>query len=181
MQAGERKRQLMERISGQNPNQTPHTQNPTQTPAAQTPAAQPPQPVPSLISNGSPQNPSSGLNSPRPIVKARLQNTKPQAQTSGWSAPQKQQNPGPDANQQGQWQAQPKRTMTPQNTQRPGAVQTSPLEGHGLGQPQLGGKRTVMQRMNSIESPQVPQKLRLVKLLGEVSEFVTRLNSRCDL
>ncbi|XP_077085331.1 RNA-binding protein 33 isoform X2 [Siphateles boraxobius] len=162
MQAGERKRQLMERISGQNPNQTPQTQNPTPTPAAQ-----PPQPVPSLISNGSPQNPSSGLSSPRPIVKARLQNTKPQAQASGWSAPQKQQNPGPDANQQGQWQAQQKRTTTPQNTQRPGAVQTSPLEGHGLGQPQLGGKRTVMQRTNSIESPQVPQKVRLVKLLGE--------------
>lgn len=182
MQAGERKRQLMERISGQNPNptpnQTPQTQNPTQTPAAQ-----PPQPVPSLISNGTPQNPSSGLSSPRPNVKARLQNTKPQpqAQASGWSGPQKPQNPGPDANQQGQWQPQQKRTITPQSTQRQGAVQTSPLEGHGLGQPQPGGKRTVMQRTNSIESPQVPHKVRLVKLQGEVSEFVTHLNSRCDL
>ncbi|XP_067258255.1 RNA-binding protein 33 isoform X3 [Chanodichthys erythropterus] len=166
MQAGERKRQLMERISGQNPNQTPNqtpqTQNPTQTPAAQ-----PPQPVPSLISNGTPQNPSSGLSSPRPNVKARLQNTKPQPQASGWSGPQKPQNPGPDANQQGQWQPQQKRTITPQSTQRQGAVQTSPLEGHGLGQPQPGGKRTVMQRTNSIESPQVPHKVRLVKLLGE--------------
>lgn len=162
MQAGERKRQLMERISGQNPNQTPQTQNPTQTPAAQ-----PPQPVPSLISNGTPQNPSPGLSSPRPNVKARLQNTKSQTQASGWSGPQKPQNPGPDSNQQGQWQPQQKRTITPQNTQKQGAVQTSPLEGHGLGQPQPGGKRTVMQRTNSIESPQVPQKMRLVKLLGE--------------
>ncbi|XP_067294586.1 RNA-binding protein 33 isoform X3 [Pseudorasbora parva] len=162
MQAGERKRQLMERISGQNPNQTPQTQNPTQTPAAQ-----PPQPVPSLISNGTPQNPSSGLSSPRPNVKARLQNTKPQAQASGWSVPQKPQNPGPDANQQAQWQPQQKRTITPQNTQKQGVVQTSPVEGHSLGQPQPGGKRTVMQRTNSIESPQVPQKVRLVKLLGE--------------
>lgn len=176
MQAGERKRQLMERISGQTPNQTPQTQNPTQTSAAQ-----PPQPVPSLISNGTPQNPPSGLSSPRPNVKARLQNTKPQAQASGWSGPQKPQNPGPDANQQGQWQPQQKMTITPQSTQRQGAVQTSPLEGHGLGQPQPGGKRTVMQRTNSIESPQVPHKVRLVKLLGEVSEFVTCLNSRCDL
>ncbi|XP_051755310.1 RNA-binding protein 33 isoform X2 [Ctenopharyngodon idella] len=166
MQAGERKRQLMERISGQTPNQTPNqtpqTQNPTQTSAAQ-----PPQPVPSLISNGTPQNPPSGLSSPRPNVKARLQNTKPQAQASGWSGPQKPQNPGPDANQQGQWQPQQKMTITPQSTQRQGAVQTSPLEGHGLGQPQPGGKRTVMQRTNSIESPQVPHKVRLVKLLGE--------------
>lgn len=179
MQAGERKRQLMERISGQNPNQPPQTQNPTQTPAAQ-----PPQPVPSLISNGTPQNPSSGLSSPRPNVKARLQNTKPQAQAqaSGWSGPQKPQNPGPDVNQLGQWQPQQKKTITPQSTQRQGAVQTSPLEGHGLGQPQPqpqpGGKRTVMQRTNSIESPQVPHKVRLVKLLGEVSEFLSRLNTR---
>lgn len=175
MQAGMRKKELMERISGQNPNQTPQTPNPTQYPAAQ-----PPAPVPSLISNGTPQNPSSGLSSPRPNVKARLQNTNPQAQTSGWSGPQKQQNAGPEASQQGQWQPQQKRTMTPQNTQRQGAAQTSPSEG-AVGQPQPGGKRTVMQRTNSIESPQVPQKVRVVKLQGEVSEFVTGLNSRGDL
>uniref|UniRef100_A0A8C2KKP1 RNA binding motif protein 33a n=1 Tax=Cyprinus carpio TaxID=7962 RepID=A0A8C2KKP1_CYPCA len=120
-----------------------------------------------LISNGTPQNPSSGLSSPRPNVKARLQNTNPQAQTSGWSGPQKQQNAGPEASQQGQWQPQQKRTMTPQNTQRQGAAQTSPSEG-AVGQPQPGGKRTVMQRTNSIESPQVPQKVRVVKLQGEV-------------
>ncbi|XP_042616429.1 RNA-binding protein 33-like isoform X6 [Cyprinus carpio] len=162
MQAGMRKKELMERISGQNPNQTPQTPNPTQYPAAQ-----PPAPVPSLISNGTPQNPSSGLSSPRPNVKARLQNTNPQAQTSGWSGPQKQQNAGPEASQQGQWQPQQKRTMTPQNTQRQGAAQTSPSEG-AVGQPQPGGKRTVMQRTNSIESPQVPQKVRVVKLQGEV-------------
>ncbi|KAL0188837.1 hypothetical protein M9458_015936, partial [Cirrhinus mrigala] len=161
MQAGMRKKELMDRISGQNPNQTPQTQNPTQPPAVQ-----PPQPVPSLISNGTPQNPSPALSSPRPNVKARLQNTKPQAQTSAWPGPQKQQSTGPDASQQGQWQPQQKRTMTPQNIQRQGAAQTSPLEGP-LGQPQPGGKRTVMQRTNSIESPQVPQKVRVVKLLGE--------------
>uniref|UniRef100_A0A8C1GVD5 RNA binding motif protein 33a n=1 Tax=Cyprinus carpio TaxID=7962 RepID=A0A8C1GVD5_CYPCA len=177
MQAGMRKKELMERISGQNPNQTPQTQIPTPNP---TPAAQPPQPVPSLISNGTPQNPSTGLSSPRPNVKARLQNTKPLAQTSGWSGPQKQQSAGPDASQQGQWQPQQKITMTPQNTQRQAAAQTSPLEGP-LGQPQPGGKRTVMQRASSIESPQVPQKVRVVKHLGEVSEFVIGLNSKCDL
>uniref|UniRef100_A0A8C1G9F1 RNA binding motif protein 33a n=1 Tax=Cyprinus carpio TaxID=7962 RepID=A0A8C1G9F1_CYPCA len=164
MQAGMRKKELMERISGQNPNQTPQTPNPTQYPAAQ-----PPAPVPSLISNGTPQNPSSGLSSPRPNVKARLQNTNPQAQTSGWSGPQKQQNAGPEASQQGQWQPQQKRTMTPQNTQRQGAAQTSPSEG-AVGQPQPGGKRTVMQRTNSIESPQVPQKVRVVKLQGEQAD-----------
>ncbi|XP_026123569.1 RNA-binding protein 33 isoform X5 [Carassius auratus] len=164
MQAGMRKKELMERISGQNPNQTPQTPIATPNP---TPAAQPPQPVPSLISNGTPQNPSTGLSSPRPNVKARLQNTKPLAQTSGWSGPQKQPSAGPDASQQGQWQPQQKRTMTPQNTQRQGAAQTSPLEGP-LGQPQPGGKRTVMQRASSIESPQVPQKVRVVKLQGEV-------------
>ncbi|XP_052416597.1 RNA-binding protein 33 isoform X6 [Carassius gibelio] len=164
MQAGMRKKELMERISGQNPNQTPQTPIATPNP---TPAAQPPQPVPSLISNGTPQNPSTGLSSPRPNVKARLQNTKPLAQTSGWSGPQKQPSAGPDARQQGQWQPQQKRTMTPQNTQRQGAAQTSPLEGP-LGQPQPGGKRTVMQRASSIESPQVPQKVRVVKLQGEV-------------
>lgn len=177
MQAGMRKKELMERISGQNPNQTPQIQIPTPNP---TPAAQPPQPVPSLISNGTPQNPLTGLSSPRPNVKARLQNTKPLAQTSGWSGPQKQQSAGPDASQQGQWQPQQKSTMTQQNTQRQGAAQTSPLEGP-LGQPQPGGKRTVMQRASSIESPQVPQKVRVVKLLGEVSEFVISLNSKCDL
>ncbi|XP_016410513.1 RNA-binding protein 33-like isoform X2 [Sinocyclocheilus rhinocerous] len=164
MQAGMRKKELMERISGQNPNQTPQTQNPTQYPAAQ-----PPQPVPSLISNGTPQNPSSGLSSPHPNVKAQLQNTNPQAQTSGWSGPQKQQNAGPEASQQGQWQPQQKRTMTPQNTQRQGAAQTSPSE-VPVGQPQPGGKRTVMQRASSIESPQVPQKVRVVKLLGEQAD-----------
>ncbi|KTF87846.1 hypothetical protein cypCar_00029753 [Cyprinus carpio] len=177
MQAGMRKKELMERISGQNPNQTPQTHIPTPNP---TPAAQPPQPVPSLISNGTPQNPLTGLSSPRPNVKARLQNTKPLAQTSGWSGPQKQQSAGPDASQQGQWQPQQKITMTPQNTQRQAAAQTSPLEGP-LGQPQPGGKRTVMQRASSIESPQVPQKVRVVKHLGEVSEFVIGLNSKCDL
>ncbi|XP_059389387.1 RNA-binding protein 33 isoform X1 [Carassius carassius] len=166
MQAGMRKKELMERISGQNPNQTPQTPIPTPNP---TPAAQPPQPVPSLISNGTPQNPSTGLSSPRPNVKARLQNTKPLAQTSGWSGPQKQPSAGPDASQQGQWQPQQKRTMTPQNTQRQGAAQTSPLEGP-LGQPQPGGKRTVMQRASSIESPQVPQKVRVVKLQGEQAD-----------
>uniref|UniRef100_A0A671M7W6 RRM domain-containing protein n=1 Tax=Sinocyclocheilus anshuiensis TaxID=1608454 RepID=A0A671M7W6_9TELE len=164
MQAGMRKKELMERISGQNPNQTPQTPIPTPNP---TPAAQPPQPVPSLISNGTPQNPSTGLSSPRPTVKARLQNTKPLAQTSGWSGPQKQQSAGPDASQQGQWQPQQKRTMTPQNSQRQGAAQISPLE-EPLGQPQPGGKRTVMQRASSTESPQVPQKVRVVKRLGEV-------------
>ncbi|XP_016388803.1 RNA-binding protein 33 isoform X2 [Sinocyclocheilus rhinocerous] len=166
MQAGMRKKELMERISGQNPNQTPQTPIPTPNP---TPAAQPSQPVPSLISNGTPQNPSTGLSSPRPTVKARLQNTKPLAQTSGWSGPQKQQSAGPDASQQGQWQPQQKRTMTPQNTQRQGAAQTSPLE-EPLGQPQPGGKRTVMQRASSTESPQVPQKVRVVKRLGEQAD-----------
>ncbi|XP_016336755.1 RNA-binding protein 33 [Sinocyclocheilus anshuiensis] len=166
MQAGMRKKELMERISGQNPNQTPQTPIPTPNP---TPAAQPPQPVPSLISNGTPQNPSTGLSSPRPTVKARLQNTKPLAQTSGWSGPQKQQSAGPDASQQGQWQPQQKRTMTPQNSQRQGAAQISPLE-EPLGQPQPGGKRTVMQRASSTESPQVPQKVRVVKRLGEQAD-----------
>ncbi|XP_052457486.1 RNA-binding protein 33-like isoform X3 [Carassius gibelio] len=164
MQAGMRKKELMDRKSSQNPNQTPQTQNPTPFPAAQ-----PPQPVPSLTSNGTPQNPSSGLSSPRPNVKARLQNTNPQAQTSGWSGPQKQQNAAPEASTQGQWQPQQKRTMTPQNIQRLGAAQTNPSEGP-VAQPQPGGKRTVMQRTNSVEPPQVPQKVRLVKLQGEQAD-----------
>lgn len=179
-QAGERKKELLERIGGQLPNQTQPTQNTTQPPAAQ-----PPQPVPSLISNGTLQNPSPLFNSPRPNVKTRLLNTKPQAPASGWCGPQKPQSAGPSGNLQGQCQPLQKRTIAPQNTQRPAVqgvgAQTNPIEGHGLGQPQPGGKRTVMQRTNSFESPQVPQKVRVVKLLGEVSEFVTYLKCRCDL
>lgn len=168
-QAGERKKELLERIGGQLPNQTQPTQNTTQPPTAQ-----PPQPVPSLISNGTPQNPSPIVNSPRPNVKTRLLNTKPQAPASGWSGPQKPQSTGPNANLQGQYQPLQKRTIAPQNTQRPAAqgvgAQTKPVEGHGLGQPQPGGKRTVMQRTNSVESPQVPQKVRVVKLQGEQAD-----------
>ncbi|XP_065145454.1 RNA-binding protein 33 isoform X1 [Paramisgurnus dabryanus] len=162
MQAGKRKKELLERIGGQNQNQTPQTQN-----ATQTPATQPPQPVPSLISNGTPQNISSGPVAPRLNVKARLQNTKPQAEASGWSGPPKQQNTSTDTNQQAQWQPQQKRPMNPPPAQRQGAVQSSPVEAHGQAQP--GGKRTVMQRTNSTESPQVPQKVRVVKLSGEAA------------
>lgn len=168
MQAGKRKQELMERISGQNPNPAPQTQNPTQTPAP--PQTSQVQPVPSLVSNGTTQNPSAP-GAPRLNIKARLQNAKPQGQ----AVPQKQQNAGPDSNQQAQWQAQQKRSMNPQTVQRQTAVPSSPVEGPGLAQPQPGGKRTVMQRANSAESPQVPQKVRVVKLLGEVSEHVTCL------
>lgn len=168
MQAGKRKQELMERISGQNPNQTPQAQNPTQTPA---PQPSPAQPVPSLISNGTTQNPCPVPCAPRLNVKARLQNAKPQGQ----AGPQKQQNIGPDSNQQAQWQAQQKRPVNPQAVQRQNPVPSSSVEGHGLPQPQPGAKRTVMQRANSVESPQVPQKVRVVKLLGEVSEHVTCL------
>ncbi|XP_057185906.1 RNA-binding protein 33 isoform X4 [Triplophysa rosa] len=156
MQAGKRKQELMERISGQNPNQTPQTQHPTQTPIPQPSGAQP---VPSLVSNGTTQNLSSAPSAPRLNVKASLQNAKPQGQ----AGQQKQQVTGPDFNQQ----AQQKRPVNPQTVQRQNAVPSSPVEGHGMPQPQPGGKRTVMQRANSAESPQVPQKVRVIKLLGE--------------
>ncbi|XP_051559541.1 RNA-binding protein 33 isoform X3 [Myxocyprinus asiaticus] len=165
-QAGVRKKELMERISGRSQNQTSQTQNPTQPPTAQRPS-QPPQQVSLLSSNGTTQNPSSGLSTPRENVKARLQNTKPQTPTSGWSGAQQQQKTGPPVSQQGQWQPQQKKTVNPQNTQGQGTVQSNPAGGQILGQPQPGGKRTVMQRTNSVESSQVPQKVRVVKLLGE--------------
>ncbi|XP_051572337.1 RNA-binding protein 33-like isoform X2 [Myxocyprinus asiaticus] len=156
LQAGVRKKELMERISGQSKNQASQTPNPTQPPVAQR-SSQPPQQVPSLVSNGTTQNPASGLSTPHQNVKTRLQNTKPQTLALGWSG----------AQPQGQRQLQQKRNMNPQNAQGPGTIQSNPAGGHSLGQPQSGGKRTVMQRTNSLESPQVPQKVRVVKLSGE--------------
>ncbi|XP_052001780.1 RNA-binding protein 33-like isoform X2 [Xyrauchen texanus] len=156
LQAGVRKKELMERISSQSQNQTSQTPNSTQPPVAQR-SSQPPQQVSSLVSNGTTQSPASGLSTPHQNVKTRLQNTKPQTLALSWSG----------AQPQGQLQLQQKRTMNPQNTQGQGTIQSNPVGGHSLGQPQPGGKRTVMQRTNSLESPQVPPKVRLVKLSGE--------------
>ncbi|TRY98863.1 hypothetical protein DNTS_016662 [Danionella cerebrum] len=159
-QAGERKKELLERIGAQHPNQTSHVQN-----SALHPAPQTPQPVPSLVSNGTPQDPSLNLVSPRPNVKTRLLTTKAQPPAAGWSGPQKQQITAPGANLQGL--PPQRRNITPLNPQRQGAVQTNQLQAPGLTHPHPGAKRTVMQRISSMESPQVPQKIRLIKRQGE--------------
>lgn len=158
MQAGLRKKELMERIGTQNPTQT-QAQSQPQTPTATAttptlpssqpqPAPQTPQPVPSAVApNGAPQMPSQ----PRGNVKARIQSARldPQASKSE-PIPQLQ-----HLQQQG-------RPPVQQNPPRQFPIPT------GNPQPQAprpGGKRTVMQRANVGGSPQIPQKVRVVKRL----------------
>ncbi|XP_041923235.1 RNA-binding protein 33 isoform X2 [Alosa sapidissima] len=194
MQAGMRKRELLQRISAQNPqnqtpnqpNQPPQQQQQQQKPPPPQPALTPqaPQPIPALPANGALQTQPSIPTVPRPNVKTRLQMAKPQPQPGA-----AQQNSGPNPGQQSQWhqqqqqlqqqqQQQQRRGMNQQNTQGPmGNMprQGAPMEGTFPGQPQApgprpGGKRTVMQRQNSTGSPQLPQKVRVVKLCAGVAD-----------
>lgn len=180
MQAGVRKQELMRRINAAqtaNQNQTPPAQNQDQpqqkTPPAQAPIPQiqTPQQIPSLTSNGANQPPPASAipTLPRPNVKTRLQMARgAQSQVQPTSA---QHASGPNASQQGQWQQQ-RRGMMNQGIPQGGAVQHGgPIEGQGPGQgqalaqaPRPGGKRTVMQRQNMPGSPQLPHKVRVVKL-----------------
>lgn len=133
-----------------------------------------------IAPNGSTQN-----TTPRPNVKTRLQMVKGNTQLQ--QAPR----PGPDMQwtqpQQNQQQQlmQQRRNSALQNTNRLGAqIQSSqvsqknipPTSSVGPGQtliqgPKPGAKRTVMQRTknSAIEGPQVPQKVRVVKLSAAVS------------
>ncbi|XP_019897434.2 RNA-binding protein 33 isoform X2 [Esox lucius] len=183
MQAGVRKKELLERITGQNEQQQQQQQRlfPPKPPQAQ-------QSSTSFPHNGTPQTPPT----PRQNVKTRLQMTKDQqVQNPGWQVCQQGQNPGPNTNQPVQWQQQQQQQqqqgqqrrnyVTQLNPIRPGGPPSlgnmpmpgAPMAGQGSGQvqalgPKSGVKRTVMQRANSGEQagPQVPQKVRVVKLLG---------------
>ncbi|XP_064805089.1 RNA-binding protein 33-like isoform X1 [Oncorhynchus masou masou] len=178
MQAGVRKKELLERINGQGdpPQQQqqrqfpPKPQQPQQGSTAFPPNCTPPTP-PALRQN----------------VKTRLQMTKgpgQQAPALGWQGGQQGQYTGPGSNptQQAQQQhQQQRRNVTQLNPIRPGgptALGNMPMQGAlmaGLGPgqaqalgPKSGVKRTVMQRANSGDraGPHIPQKVRVVKLLG---------------
>lgn len=220
MQAGVRKKELLNRINAtdKNPSQTgPLQQNPQVTHPIQ---HQPPQPQPQQppqqqqqqepkhhpqqqrpLSQRAQQSLNQSSNSPnqattpspnnsvpaptqRPNVKTRLQMAR------GSTQPQQAPRPSPEQQwkqpQQNQQQLlQQRKNITLQNTSRPGAqiqsnqlsqnnVPLTPSMGHGqhlTPGPKPGAKRTVMQRAKNsgIESQQVPQKVRVVKLSGAVS------------
>ncbi|KAG7488474.1 hypothetical protein MATL_G00034620 [Megalops atlanticus] len=194
LQAGMRKKELLERISSQQQQQQQQQQS--QPPAPQQPLQLQPQPVappaPMPPSNGTAQPPQPAAAptpaGPRPNVKNRLQLGKPAA-AQGWPGGPQQAvrplQPGPDA--QAQWQ-QKKAVARLAPGPRPGPQFQSPEaavlgqpqgrgvevqgqgqgQGHGQGRPQElkpGVKRTVMQRANS-GGTEVPQKVRVVKILG---------------
>ncbi|KAI1889164.1 hypothetical protein AGOR_G00176260 [Albula goreensis] len=196
MQAGMRKKELLERLSSQQqPQQPPELQQlqqlPPDPPASSNGTTLPsmPMPIPTPTPGPSP----AGL---RQNVKTRLQMAKPPG--PGWpGGPQQGIRPlQPGPNTQPQWQQKkamnrlaPNRPgpqfQSPQDQGRPtvlAAVPGQPQEtgpgqglGLGLGQPQElkpGVKRTVMQRANSTssEGAQIPQKVRVVKLLGSGGE-----------
>ncbi|XP_072544583.1 RNA-binding protein 33 isoform X2 [Salminus brasiliensis] len=154
MQAGMRKKELMERIGTQNqpqpqPQPQPQTQTaPTQPSPQPQPAAQPVQPVPAALApNGAPQTPSL----PRGNVKTRIQSSGPEPQvTKSEPIPQLQQ------------LSSQRRPSTQQNPPRQFPTPTGDLQTQP---PRPGGKRTVMQRANVGGSPQIPQKVRVVKRL----------------
>ncbi|XP_036451989.1 RNA-binding protein 33 isoform X2 [Colossoma macropomum] len=139
MQAGVRKKELLERIGSLNPTQSA----PAQLVSQPQPAPQPAQPVPSsLAPNGAPQAPSL----PRGNVKTRLQSASLEPHgVQPEPIPQLQQQRKPPTNPQRQF-------PNPTGDVQPQAVRP-------------GGKRTVMQRANSVGSPQIPQKVRVVKRL----------------
>ncbi|XP_017538983.1 RNA-binding protein 33 isoform X1 [Pygocentrus nattereri] len=151
MQAGVRKKELLERIGGLNPTQTA----PTQPVPQPQPAPQPAQPVPSsLAPNGAPQMPSL----PRGNVKTSLQ-------SSGLEPHAAKPEPSPQLQQL-------RKPPTQQNPQRQFPNPTGDVQPPQAVRP--GGKRTVMQRANSGGAPQVPQilqiphKVRVVKRLTGV-------------
>ncbi|XP_028825749.1 RNA-binding protein 33 isoform X2 [Denticeps clupeoides] len=170
MQAGLRKKELLERLSTQSPSNS-QPQNPV--PIAQS--------VPTIPTNGTPQPVPPTTTTPRQNVKTwPLQPTKTHPQPSSWPGAL-QQNSQAGPSQQGQWQQPPPPQQQPpppqQQPQRKAVAQhVTPVhgalvEGPGPGQsqgqgPRPGVKRTVMQRQNSTGSPQLPNKVRLVKVLG---------------
>ncbi|XP_029110375.1 RNA-binding protein 33 isoform X1 [Scleropages formosus] len=190
LQAGMRKKELLERITAQQ-QQAQQAQAPQPT-AAQLHTSQPqPQQAPSA--NGAVQAVPPGgpapAATPRPNVKARLLLNKPPVQC--WPStpqhnirPQQQQGPGISPQQARGPMRQGPQFQNPQNLSKaysslapvpsqqqqpqggrevPGVV--AQLRPHEL---KPGVKRTVMQRANSggREGLQVPQKVRVVKLLG---------------
>lgn len=180
MQAGVRKKELLERINGQgDPQQQQQRQFPPK-------PQQPQQGSTAFPPNGTPPT----APALRQNVKTRLQMTKGQGQQApapGWQGGQQAQNmgPGPNPTQQAQQQQQQqRRNVTQLNPIRPGgptALGNMPMQGalmaglspgqaQALG-PKSGVKRTVMQRANSGDraGPHIPQKVRVVKLLGGVS------------
>eukprot|EP00063_Salmo_salar_P061313 XP_014036148.1 PREDICTED: RNA-binding protein 33 isoform X2 [Salmo salar] len=180
MQASVRKKELLERINGQGDPQQ-HQQPPQQQLQRQFPPKpqQPQQGTSAFPPNGTPQTPPAL----RQNVKTRLTKGE-QALAPGWQGSQQGRGPGPNPQQQAQWQqqhGQQRRNVTQLNPVRPGGaplmgnmpIQGVPMAGLGSGQaqalgPKSGVKRTVMQRANSGDGagPQVPQKVRVVKLLG---------------
>lgn len=189
MQASVRKKELLERINGQGDPQQ-HQQPPQQQLQRQFPPKpqQPQQGTSAFPPNGTPQTPPAL----RQNVKTRLTKGE-QALAPGWQGSQQGRGPGPNPQQQAQWQqqhGQQRRNVTQLNPVRPGGaplmgnmpIQGVPMAGLGSGQaqalgPKSGVKRTVMQRANSGDGagPQVPQKVRVVKLLGGVSSWFSDL------
>ncbi|XP_076828697.1 RNA-binding protein 33 isoform X2 [Brachyhypopomus gauderio] len=163
MQAGVRKKELLERIGGQ-------AQTATAPPTAPQP---PPQAIPSPAPSPAPNGNSPAPAPPpavvaRPSVKTRLQSSEPQAS-------------GPEPAPKALWHQQG-RPMNPQNPMRQGPPPLPNSQSGGSGDAQTpahapahaqplplrpGGKRTVMQRAGGPASAQIPPKVRVVKRLGE--------------
>ncbi|XP_021418707.2 RNA-binding protein 33 isoform X8 [Oncorhynchus mykiss] len=182
MQASVRKKELLERINGQGDpqqQQLQHHQQQLQRPFPPKPQ-QPQQGTSAFPPSGTPQTPPAL----RQNVKTQLTKGE-QAPAPGWQGGNTGPGcPGPNPHQQAQWQqqhGQQRRNVTQLNPIRPGGappmgnmpIQGDPMAGLGSGQaqslgPKSGVKRTVMQRANSGDGagPQVPQKVRVVKLLG---------------
>ncbi|XP_020350421.1 RNA-binding protein 33 isoform X7 [Oncorhynchus kisutch] len=186
MQASVRKKELLERINGQGDPQQQQLQHHQQQMQRPFPPKlqQPQQGTSAFPPSGTPQTPTAL----RQNVKTHLTKGE-QAPAPGWQGVQQGSNtgpgcPGPNPHQQAQWQqqhGQQRRNVTQLNPIRPGGappmgnmpIQGVPMAGLGSGQaqslgPKSGVKRTVMQRANSGDGagPQVPQKVRVVKLLG---------------
>ncbi|XP_070961507.1 RNA-binding protein 33-like isoform X3 [Oncorhynchus clarkii lewisi] len=182
MQASVRKKELLERINGQGDpqqQQLQHHQEQLQRPFPPKPQ-QHQQGTSAFPPSGTPQTPPAL----RQNVKTHLTKGE-QAPAPGWQGGNTGPGcPGPNPHQQAQWQqqhGQQRRNVTQLNPIRPGGappmgnmpIQGVPMAGLGSGQaqslgPKSGVKRTVMQRANSGDGagPQVPQKVRVVKLLG---------------
>uniref|UniRef100_G3NIE3 RRM domain-containing protein n=1 Tax=Gasterosteus aculeatus TaxID=69293 RepID=G3NIE3_GASAC len=175
MQAGVRKKELLDRRNtpsqGPSPSHIqpsqPQQHQPLRTQQSLTQSLKNPNQATAIPPNGGPQ-----ISAPRPNVKARLQMVK------GGGQQQPPPGPGPDQ----QWKPPPRRNSAVQNVIRPAAqiqsnqvpqkiIPVTPSAGPGQAPartpgPKPGAKRTVMQRAKSFEGQQVPQKVRVVKLSG---------------
>lgn len=192
MQAGVRKKELLDRINSQTPGQNPALSQTTPQPAPHLPPQQQQeqlqqsqqqrqfaprlcqpssQPLPGsnpsalFPTNGGAQTPAPG-----PHVKTRLQMTKGTAQ--------QQQAPRPDPSQQ--WKQPPQNQQQPLQQRRNAEMQVNEAHQRNIPListvapaqigPKPGVKRTVMQRTSSLtDGQQLPPKVRVIKLCGVVS------------